>query len=534
MTDGNRGRSWKRRDVLRGLAVGAFAAGLPLPRIGTSILGAGIPLAASDIFSIEAMPPDPFTPGSDGRRHLGFDSLLHLMGSRGLPFYRSGALSSLAGPDGLIAAGDVVVIKVNAQWKYRGCTNSDLVRGVVQAILDHPDGFAGEVVIVENGQGRGSLACDTSSSYGGNREVHANAVDESHSFLWLVDRHFRDPRVSARLLDPIRSRFIGPSDHAADGYRKFENVSYPCFTTAGGRRVELKEGIWTGLGQAGNLKVLNIPVLKHHDRGGSETTGALKHMYGLVSMDDGQGGFRHYGGLGESCGKMIQAVARPSLTILDATWVPYTTLGGWPPSSTFPANRIAASQDPVALDAWAAANVLYPIDGNPRHHPSYPGIDRWLTAAQDTINGRGGLADAGRGIRVGYVSKSESARVVHSAGAGDWLRDAVMAASPGALELATVAGARRAAARIVVVSGPSGFAWRAETGASWLSAYPASGRGAAFLTVAVDGRALDPGTYSSVVRIVSSDAANSPLTTPVALKVLEGRSILDRPRRTGD
>jgi UDP-N-acetylglucosamine:LPS N-acetylglucosamine transferase len=31
-----------------------------------------------------------------------------------------------------------------------------------------------------------------------------------------------------------------------DGYRRYEDVSYPCFTTPGGRRVELREGIWTG------------------------------------------------------------------------------------------------------------------------------------------------------------------------------------------------------------------------------------------------------------------------------------------------
>jgi hypothetical protein len=44
---------------------------------------------------------------------------------------------------GLIAADDVVLIKVNAQWKHRGCTNSDLIRGLIQRILDHPDGFSG-------------------------------------------------------------------------------------------------------------------------------------------------------------------------------------------------------------------------------------------------------------------------------------------------------------------------------------------------------------------------------------------------------
>ncbi len=141
--------------------------------------------------------------------HLGLDSLLYLMADNGLKFYRSSLPDQLCGPSGLISPDDVVLIKVNAQWKYRGATNSDLVRGLIRRLLDHPDGFRGEVVIIENGQGRGSFACDTSSAYGGDTGVHANANDESHSFLYLVDMVFRDPRVSAFLLDPVRATFIG-------------------------------------------------------------------------------------------------------------------------------------------------------------------------------------------------------------------------------------------------------------------------------------------------------------------------------------
>ena len=217
------------------------------------------------------------------------------MGRRGLKFYKSAATGPLAGPAGLIGSDDVVLVKVNAQWKYRGATNSDLVRGLVRRLLDHPDGFTGEIVLIENGQGRGSLACDSRAAYpdGG---VHANANDERHSFLYLVNRVFHDPRVSAYLLDSIRGRFILLGDHATDGYRRFENVSYPCFTTAGGRRVELRRGVWTGGAFRRNLKLINVPVLKHHDTGGSEFTACLKHMYGLVSMMDGQSSFRHYRG----------------------------------------------------------------------------------------------------------------------------------------------------------------------------------------------------------------------------------------------
>jgi len=352
-----------------------------------------------------------------GNRHAGVDTLLDLMGQNGLKFYRTPLPGALNGTNGLIAAADVVLIKVNAQWKYRGCTNSDLVRGVIQRVLEHPDGFTGEVVIVENGQGRGSLACDTSSAYG-NAEVHANAQNESHSFLWLVNSLYNDPRVSAFLLDPVRGNFIGANEHAANGYRTYENISYPCFTTAGGRRVELREGIWNGTSHGSNLKLINIPVLKDHGPGGSEITGAVKHMYGLVSMADGQSDFRHYGGLGETCGKMMASVRTPVLNIMDAIWVSQGGLMGYPASATTRANTILASQDPVALDFWSAKYVLYPIDNNERHRPDHAGIDAWLTAARDTINDRGGFAQTDRGILVKNPTKTESEMLLHQAVAG--------------------------------------------------------------------------------------------------------------------
>jgi hypothetical protein len=73
---------------------------------------------------------------------------------------------------------------------------------------------------------RRQLSCDTSSAYDDD-EARANAEDESHSFPWLVDSLVLDPRVSACLLDGVRTRFISQTDHASDGYRVFENASFP-------------------------------------------------------------------------------------------------------------------------------------------------------------------------------------------------------------------------------------------------------------------------------------------------------------------
>ena len=393
----------KRRDFVKMTLTGAAA--LPFGGCGTSPGTPPPPASAlNPLFRISQIPDQAIT---SGNHHSGVDALLDLMGRNGLKFYRTATVNVESGANGLIAADDVVLIKVNAQWKYRGCTNSDLVRGLIQRILEHPNGFQGEVVIVENGEGRGSLACDTSSSYG-NSEVHANAENDQHSFQWLVNSLFQDPRVSARLLDPIAGTFIGDADHQTDGYRRLENVSYPCFTTAGGRRVELGQGVWNGSSFNHNLKLINVPVLKHHDQGGSEITGALKHMYGLVSMSDGQSGFRHYTGLGETCGKMMVTVHTPVLNIMDAIWVSQGALGGYPASATTRTNQIVASQDPVAVDYWAAQHILYPVDNNTRHRPDFSGIDAWLSAALSTINGRGGFSGTSRGILVQNTTKTES------------------------------------------------------------------------------------------------------------------------------
>jgi hypothetical protein len=407
-------RAWRRREFLRD---GGAAALLSLSRPFRGLAGDSGTTPRNKIFSVHSIPNDPFYDPAHPNRHIGLDCLLDLLGAKGLKFYRSSLTTDLAGPSGLIARDDVVLIKVNAQWKYRGCTNSDLVRGLIQRLLDHPDGFRGEIVVVENGQGRGSLACDTWSSYS-DSEVHANANDERHSFLYLINQVFKNRRVGGFLLDGIRQNFIAAQDHVANGYRRLGEVSYPCFTTPGGRRVELAKGIWTGTGFSPNLKLINVPVLKHHDKGGSEITASLKHFYGLVSMADGQSSFRHYYGLGQTCGTMIASVRTPVLNIVDAIWVSHRALKGYPESMTFRANRIAASQDPVALDYWTAKNILYSIDKNDRHHPSFPGIDVWLKNARDTINTAGGLYDPEQGILVRRVTKREDRMQVFSADAG--------------------------------------------------------------------------------------------------------------------
>jgi hypothetical protein len=508
-----------RRNFLRSLAAGAAAPYL------TKLPGSRRAAIRNDLFWVKRIPDDPFYDPAQANHHLGVDSLLYLMADNGLKFFRSSGGHPFAGPSGLIAAGDVVLVKVNAQWKYRGCTNSDLIRGLIQRILEHPDGFRGEVVIIENGQGRGSLRCDTKAAYGGDTSVRANANNDKHHFLYLVNDTFDDPRVSAYLLDPIRGIFIGDHDHTKDGYRKFERVSYPCFTTAAGNRVELKEGIWRTGRHRPNLKLINVPVLKHHDTGGSEITAGLKHVYGLVSMLDGQSRFRHYDGLGETTGKMMVLAATPVLNIIDATWVSHSSITGFPDSTTFRANQLLASQDPVAADYWAAKHILYPIDGNFRHHPDFPGVNRGLIRAAETINGRGGLRNPEKGILVGRVTNREAEMRVRSCLAGDFLNNVRLSVSESGFRITTLAFRDQTFERLldIAVSGANPLPWSAETDAPWLRCSPATGSGNAAVAVLVNTAGLEPGQHTGRVIIRCPGTANSPQTVSVELNLRETR-----------
>jgi hypothetical protein len=437
---------WKRRLGRRRFLKESAAAGLllSLPWGRTEAAQAQprylYRLAKNNLYWVKNIPNRPFT-GLNPNDHAGVHALLRLMGQHTLKFYRSDMGGPLSGPHGLINADDVVLIKVNAQWKYRGCTNSDVIRGLIHKILDHPDGFSGEVVIFDNGQGWGSLDCDSNpwSFYGRDDTTqHANANDESHSFRYLVDTVFGDSRVSAFLMDDIllpddlpmgdgvgTDTEVESDDHTTNGYRRWENVSYPCFTTAGGHRVELREGLWTGTEYSQNLKLINVPVLKDHFY--TSFTCSLKNTYGILSMPDLLEEWDLFNDMhnvdpGQYFGMMMVSIKTPVLNIVDAIWVSqgdplFTWPGGvpgYPPEFTTRTNQLLASQDPVALDYWATKHILYPIDNNPRHHPvDNPGIDAWLTSARETINDRGGLYDPDNAIYVRRVTKNEVGMAVH-------------------------------------------------------------------------------------------------------------------------
>jgi hypothetical protein len=308
---------------------------------------------ASDIFVVNG------TYGNDG----GVKELIGLMQLQGLSFYARNNSTGIIGKD------DVVIIKVNSQWDERGGTNTDLVKALIQAIVDHPQGFTGEVVIADNGQAQyGSTGTGGSLSYARN-----NAEDISQSMQKVADS-FSGYRVSTYLWDTITTKRVNEyvdqdlqDGYVVDGSPSLETglvVTYPKFKTKYGTNVSFKRGVWDSANgyDSRRLKVINVPVLKSHGIYG--VTASVKHYMGVVSdkLSREMGGRAHNSVGSGGMGTEMARTRFPALNIIDAIWI--NANPGRGPSTSYSAATktgvIAASTDPIALDYWAAKNILMP------------------------------------------------------------------------------------------------------------------------------------------------------------------------------
>jgi hypothetical protein len=362
--------------------VGTLAVSSHFPRSLSSIIpnvyaqSSDQPRGISDIYYVGSF-PDP----SSGR-HEGLEHLFNLMGSNGLRFLKSQNIGSINGPDGLIESDDVVLIKINCQWPERGGTNTDLLKELIHTIIQHPDGFTGEIVVADSGQGRGSFVWD-----------NANAEDITQCTQDVVDS-FSGEKISTFLWDTIRGNRTQEYDQgdSQDGYVHESSsepltgmqYNYPKFRTSFGTYVSLKNGIWdqdTATYVSNKLKLINFPVLKTH--GSAGVTACIKHYMGVVSqaMQDNHK-YIWNGGL---AAEMAQ-VRFPTLNILDAVYInpiPKETGNAGPNtpySNAVKVNKIAVSTDPVALDYWSSKNILMPLTRS-LGYTSYASMD------PDTTNG---------------------------------------------------------------------------------------------------------------------------------------------------
>ena len=287
----------------------------------------------------------------NGRQIATVSNLIHLMAQNGLDFYS------------IIQPNDVVLIKINEEWDERGGTDTDVLKQLIQAIVAHPQGFIGEIVVADNGQWGGSMNWPNS-----NAENHSQCVQN------VVDGFASSYKVSTYDWIPIRDKRV--NEYSAgdlnDGYILNATadpitgiyVSYPKFRTVYGTYISFKYGIWNGQAYENRLKVINLPVLKSHDAYG--VTGAVKHYMGVQSESKSSGGLANghdsiaTGGMGT----LMAETRMPSLNIICAIWVNAIpcNYGGCGPQTLYSTatrtNVLAASTDPVALDWWASKYIL--------------------------------------------------------------------------------------------------------------------------------------------------------------------------------
>ncbi len=334
------------------------------------------------------------------RVDLGVAELIAVMAGGGKHFYRSSQARPDCGPDGIIGSADIVVLKVNAEWQERGQTSTDVVKGLVGAIVAHPDGFTGEVVIADNGQWTTSFM----DSADGN-----NAYDTTQSFADVAAMYAGAHRVSVRDWTLTRNNSVeefGSGDYT-DGYviEGDHPINYPKFTTDYNTHISMRWGIWNGSAyDNSSLKLLNVPVLKTHSWAG--VTASCKNFMGFWSTallpTDPHGPMIYQGYMGQAL-----AYGRfPDLNIIDASWANASTSG---PSTPYGASTylgvLVASNDPVAADYTAGKHVLYPVSGYGRHDPDngngssvsggapYNAFHQMLTNTQGVLQAAGHTAN---------------------------------------------------------------------------------------------------------------------------------------------
>lgn len=319
-------------------------------------------------------------------RDIAVDTIVNQMERRGDYFFKT-----TSHPTGIVGSNHIVVIKINNQWGHsdtgdglgRLTTNTDLLKGLIYRILQHPSGFTGEVVIAENIQGSGATW----------NKTPANSQDRDQSYQDVVNAFSNlGYPVSISDWNPLNYTLISGGSVTSAGYPAGEyangnssdayiliedsegtgtnELSYPKFKTSGGTYVSMRHGIWNGSSyDSDRLTFINMPVLKRHGMAGA--TIAWKNLIGFVTVFEGgtrysdwntmhdffwgytEGVDRNYGLIGRE----MALIRTPDLNIVDAIWIADNNYDG----NATRHNILLASKDPFAVDWYASEYILRQI-----------------------------------------------------------------------------------------------------------------------------------------------------------------------------
>jgi hypothetical protein len=296
-------------------------------------------------------------------------------------------------PLGIVAPDNIVILKGNFQWTSRNTTSTDRIKGVIWQILQHPDGFTGEIIICDNTQNFGT----------GINHNDNNSEDPEQSIVDVVNTFAsKGYPVSYRdwknVWDVVVEEYAVGDYNDGFVYESASKISYPKFTSpSGDNYISLRYGIWDSSTLAYDLDrlcIIDFPVLKAHSMAGA--TIAVKNWIGVLTTaysNTRYGGFNsmHYTYFFGSyaLGAKVMGATYPKLTILDAAWT--SASGPNNLSDTVNTKMLLASTDPCAVSWYAAKFILTPIAANPFHtDPDRPGsnyknnLDAWTNCLRDS------------------------------------------------------------------------------------------------------------------------------------------------------
>ena len=297
------------------------------------------------------------------------DTLCLMLSLRGVYLHQTSIHS-----DGIVGSNNVVIIKGNFQWTGKVSTSTDRIKGLIWQILNHPDGFSGEIIV-----------CDNTQEYSIDQNDN-NSEDPNQSIVNVVST-FRAKGYPVYLRDWKDLSYVDGVEYNQGNYNDcyiYEpstKISYPKFRSSSGKYlISLRHGIWDSLSSSydsSRLCIINFPVLKHHGMSGA--TVAVKNWIGVMSIawaNERYGGWTamHYNYLFSQYALVsrIMAVTYPRLSIVDAAWT--SASGNASPENVVNTKVLLASTDPVAVSWYAAKFILTPIASNPSEtNPDLPG-----------------------------------------------------------------------------------------------------------------------------------------------------------------
>ena len=312
------------------------------------------------------------------------DTLLLLMETQGTYLHKTATH-----PSGIVGSNDIVIIKGSFQWDFRNTTSTDRIKGLIWQILQHPNGFTGEILVGDNTQW---------ATIG---EDDNNSEDTQQCILDVINTFYSKgyPVHLFRWADIMYNVVTEYSDdNYNDGYtyEPISKITYPKFQSPAGNYISLKYGIWNSNSQTYNhdrLCIVDFPVLKAH--GWTGATLAIKNWIGVLTVayqNERYGGddamHNNYMFSEYALPAKVMQVTYPKLTIIDAAWTnPERNYG----NIAIQRKMLLASTDPFAASWYAAKYMLTPVAYYPdRTNPDNEGgayyncLNNWIKCMHDS------------------------------------------------------------------------------------------------------------------------------------------------------